>query len=228
MSDSLAIKGVGDALLISVPAGDDSADGLESLLEAIDEKVEFFRGAHLAVDFADRAVGASELGQLRDALSERLISLQTVLSTSDITLKAAGDLGLETELRREQNEWVEEQPLVTELDGEQAAFVQRTMRSGNSIQHPGHVVVLGDVNPGAEIIAGGNVIVWGHLRGVVHAGAAGDESAVVCALDLAPAQLRIAGQIALSPERKGDPKPEIARIRDGQLVAEPWALSRTA
>jgi septum site-determining protein MinC len=62
---------------------------------------------------------------------------------------------------------------------------------------------------------------------VVHAGAAGDESAVVCALDLAPAQLRIAGQIALSPERKGDPKPEVARIRDGQLVAEPWALSRT-
>jgi septum site-determining protein MinC len=226
MSDSLAIKGVGDALLISVPA-DDEADTLETLLERIDERADFFRGAHLAVDFADRELHASDLGRLRDALSERLISLQTVLSTSDVTLKAAGDLGLETSLRRENQVEVEDQPLVTELAGEQAAFVQRTMRSGNSIQHPGHVVVLGDVNPGAEIIAGGNVIVWGHLRGVVHAGAAGDESAVVCALDLAPAQLRIAGQIALSPERKGDAKPEIARIRDGQLVAEPWALSRT-
>ncbi|MGA9192660.1 MAG: septum site-determining protein MinC [Anaerolineales bacterium] len=226
MSDSLAIKGVGDALLISVPE-EDGPDALETLMQRIDERVEFFRGAHLAIDFAARDLHASDLGHLRDALSERLISLQTVLSTSDATLKAASDLGLETTLRREKSVDIEDQPLVTELDGEQAAFVQRTMRSGNSIQHPGHVVVLGDVNPGAEITAGGNVIVWGRLRGVVHAGAAGDESAVVCALDLAPAQLRIAGQIALSPERKGDPKPEVARIRDGQLVAEPWALSRT-
>jgi septum site-determining protein MinC len=226
MSDSLAIKGVGDALLISVPE-EDGPDTLDTLLQKIDDRVEFFRGAHLAIDFAGRDLHASDLGHLRDALSERLISLQTVLSTSDVTLTAAGDLGLETTLRREISVEIEDQPLVTELDGEQAAFVQRTMRSGNSIQHPGHVVVLGDVNPGAEITAGGNVIVWGRLRGVVHAGAAGDESAVVCALDLAPAQLRIAGQIALSPERKGDPKPEVARIRDGQLVAEPWALSRT-
>jgi septum site-determining protein MinC len=217
MSDSLAIKGVGDALLISVPAADEP-DALDALLEMIDERVEFFRGAHLAVDFADRELHASELGGLRDALSERLISLQAVLSTSDVTLNAAADLGLDTTLRREVPVEIEDQPLVTELDGEQAAFIHRTMRSGTSIQHPGHVVVLGDVNPGAEIIAGGNVIVWGHLRGVVHAGAAGDEDAVVCALDLAPAQLRIAGQIA--------PKPEVARIRDGQLVAEPWALSR--
>lgn len=226
MSDSLAIKGVGDALLISVPE-ESGPDPLDILLEQIDERVEFFRGAHLAIDFAGRDLHASDLGHLRDALSERLISLQTVLSTSDATLKAAGNLGLETTLRRETSVEIEDPPLVTELDGEQAAFVQRTMRSGNSIQHPGHVVVLGDVNPGAEITAGGNVIVWGRLRGVVHAGAAGDETAVVCALDLAPAQLRIAGQIALSPERKGDPKPEVARIRDGQLVAEPWALSRT-
>jgi septum site-determining protein MinC len=226
MSDRLAIKGVGDALLISVPA-EDALETLDTLLEKIDEQADFLSGAHLAIDFTDREIRAAELGHFRDALSERQISLKAVLSTSDATLKAARDLGLDTELRHERRAELDDQPLVTELDGEQAAFIQRTMRSGNSIQHPGHVVVLGDVNPGAEIIAGGNVIVWGRLRGVVHAGAAGDETAVVCALDLAPAQLRIAGQIALSPERKGDPRPEVARIREGQLVAEPWAVSRT-
>jgi len=89
-----------------------------------------------------------------------------------------------------------------------------------------HVVVIGDVNPGAEITAGGNVIVWGRLRGVVHAGAGGDEEAVVCALDLAPTQLRIAGHIAVSPERRKDPGPEIARIREGQLIADTWKDSR--
>jgi septum site-determining protein MinC len=84
------------------------------------------------------------------------------------------------------------------------------------------VVVVGDVNPGAEIIAGGSVVVWGRLRGVVHAGAGGNEQAVVCALDLQPTQLRIAAHIAVPPKRKGKPQPELARIRDGQVEAEAW------
>jgi septum site-determining protein MinC len=84
------------------------------------------------------------------------------------------------------------------------------------------VVILGDVNPGAEIIAGGNVVVWGRMRGVVHAGAAGDESAVVCALDLAPTQLRIASHIGVSPDRSGPPRPEMAHVREGRLIAEGW------
>ncbi len=100
--------------------------------------------------------------------------------------------------------------------------MERTLRSGFSLRHPGHVIVIGDVNPGAEIIAGGNVVVWGHLRGMVHAGAEGDESAVVCSLDLSPTQLRIAGKIALTPQRRGKPQPEMARLEDGQVVAEPW------
>ena len=96
------------------------------------------------------------------------------------------------------------------------------MRSGAKVTHEGSVVVLGDVNPGAEVVAGGSVIVWGRLRGVVHAGAGGDEKAVVCALELAPTQLRIAGEIAVSPKKQGKNQPEVARLKEGQLVAEPW------
>ncbi|MBU4224603.1 MAG: septum site-determining protein MinC, partial [Chloroflexi bacterium] len=81
---------------------------------------------------------------------------------------------------------------------------------------------MGDVNPGAEIVASGSILVWGRLRGVVHAGAQGDVNAVVCALELTPTQLRIAGEIAVSPKRKGKVQPEIARLKDGILVAEPW------
>jgi septum site-determining protein MinC len=93
------------------------------------------------------------------------------------------------------------------------------------VRYSGAVLVLGDVNPGAEIVAGGDVIVWGKLRGVVHAGAMGDEHAVVCALELAPTQLRIAGRIAIAPDdrrRRRQITPEIARIRDGHIVAEGW------
>jgi septum site-determining protein MinC len=84
-------------------------------------------------------------------------------------------------------------------------------------------VVIGDVNPGAEVVAGGDIVVWGRARGLVHAGALGDEGAVVCALDLAPMQLRIAGAIARSPEeRRREPVPETAALREGQIVAAPW------
>jgi len=83
-------------------------------------------------------------------------------------------------------------------------------------------VVVGDVNPGAEIIAGGNIIIWGKLQGLVHAGAQGDESAIVCALDLRPMQLRIAEQVAITPQRKWKPQPEMAKLVDGKVIAEAW------
>jgi septum site-determining protein MinC len=110
--------------------------------------------------------------------------------------------------------------------GEKAVLVRRTLRSGYSLQFAGHVVVIGDVNPGAEVIASGDVLVWGRLRGMVHAGAEGNEDAIVCALDLIPTQLRIAGQIAITPQRRGKPQPEMARLKDGQVVAEAWNPKR--
>jgi septum site-determining protein MinC len=106
-----------------------------------------------------------------------------------------------------------------------ALFLQETLRSGRSVYYPGHIVLMGDVNPGGQIIAGGHVIVWGRLRGMVHAGAHGDESAMICALELSPTQLRIAGQIAVPPDDgRRQPNPEQATIRDGQIVAEAWPV----
>ncbi len=81
---------------------------------------------------------------------------------------------------------------------------------------------FGDVNPGAQLIATGDVIVWGKMLGLVHAGAQGNEDAVVCALDLSPTQLRIAGVIAVAPRRRGKPQPEMAILKNGQVIAEVW------
>jgi septum site-determining protein MinC len=105
--------------------------------------------------------------------------------------------------------------------------VRRTLRSGQAINHPGHVVLIGDVNPGAEIVAGGDVIVWGKLRGTVHAGASGTDDAVVCALQLAPSQIRIGGLVARPPEWEqpsahGQTVAEIASVQGGQIVVERW------
>lgn len=106
----------------------------------------------------------------------------------------------------------------------EAALVSRTLRSGQYVRYAGTVVVMGDVNPGAVIIADGNIIVWGRLRGVVHAGAGGDEQAVVGALQLEPAQLRIGWLVARGQDIGQVPTmhAELARAREGQIVVEPW------
>jgi septum site-determining protein MinC len=223
MASSLPIKGVRDGLLVHLPEGQwEQVRPL--LLRTIDERADFFRGARLALQLEARSLGASDLARLRDELAEREVSLWAVLSTEQATRSAAADLGLAVALDRRGSAEAEaeDDSIESVVDGGEALLVARTLRSGHRIRHPGHVVVIGDVNPGAEIIAGGHVIVWGRLRGTVHAGAAGDAGASVFALDLAPTQLRIAGQIAVSPDRRGKPRPEMARIRDGKLVAEAW------
>ncbi len=109
-------------------------------------------------------------------------------------------------------------------DEENTVLIKRTLRSGQRMNYQGNVVVLGDVNPGAEIIAGGNVLVLGQLRGMVQAGACGNENAVIMAFRLKPMQLRIAGHITRSPDddEADQDFPEIASIQNGVITIEPF------
>ena len=192
-------------------------------MHALDERGDFFKGAKIALQLEDRVLGADELGALRQELADREITLWALLATSESTRSAAADLGLEIEVAPARGRDADDDvPFETELLGDEAILLERTLRSGQRLHNPGHVIVVGDVNPGAEIVAGGHILVWGRLRGTVHAGAAGNEDATVCALDLMPTQLRIAGHIAVSPQRRGRTRPEVVRVRQGQLVAEPW------
>ncbi|HAU32357.1 MAG TPA: septum site-determining protein MinC [Desulfotomaculum sp.] len=101
-------------------------------------------------------------------------------------------------------------------------LVRRTLRSGQKVNFSGNVVILGDVNPGAEVKAFGHVIVFGSLRGMVHAGADGNEQAVVIAFRLQPTQLRIANHITRPPEdgSAAPDQPEIARIKDNVVTID--------
>ncbi len=219
-NDLIKVKGVREGLLITLGAGE-WPSVRAALLEHLSQREKFFQGARVALDVGPRAIRAADLGKLRDQLADRGITLWAVLSTSAKTQANARALGLATRLSRPRPERVV-RPRQPQWGGEEALLVPRTLRSGMRIEFPGHVVVLGHVHPGAEIVAGGSVIVWGRLHGVVHAGAQGDEQAVVCALDLAPTQLRIAHQVATAPPRQGRAHPEIARLQDGQVIAEPW------
>ena len=181
----------------------------------------FMANTRLVLDVGTLDLRVAELSKLRDQLSERGVSLWAVLSESAQTERTAQNLGLATRLSKPH---LSEVPAVSAqvLPEGAAKWVKGPLRSGGKVAYDGNVVVLGDVNSGAEIVAGGSIIVWGRLRGVVHAGAQGDESAVVCALELAPTQLRIAGEIAVSPKKQGKTQPEVARLLEGHLVAQPW------
>ena len=218
MPVSVNVKGIHEGLLITLAEGN-WEDAFPSLLQHLDSQPDFFFGAKAILQLGTYELHAADLAQLRSALADRGMGLQTVISDSPTTNRAAQDLGIETSLPKRE---VRETAFSTELQGSEAIFLRQTLRSGNSIRFPGHVIVLGDVNPGAEIVAGGSVIVWGHLRGTVHAGALGARNTIVCAMDLSPMQLRIAGYAATSPSRRGKPQPEMAFLREGQLVAEPW------
>jgi septum site-determining protein MinC len=223
MDDPIAIKGIREGLLVTIrPDGTDWAETTARLASRIDEKRAFFKGARLALDVGDRPVRQHELDNLRAILTRREITLWAVVSTSVTTQGAARHLGLETALVTGQ-EQLETPSLNSEERGEPGIVIPKTLRGGLKVRAGSHVIVFGDVNPGAEIVAAGNIIVWGKLRGIVHAGANGDESAVVCALDLAPTQLRIAGYITVSPnDKRRKPLPEMASVQQGRIVAEAW------
>lgn len=102
-------------------------------------------------------------------------------------------------------------------------FYRKTLRSGQVIRYPGNIVIIGDVNPGSEIYAGGNVIVLGNLMGNVHAGDSGNIKAIISAFRLQPRILQIANVMTRAPEEDEKPYyPEVARIKDGTIIVEPY------
>ena len=113
----------------------------------------------------------------------------------------------------------------------QTVIVGRTVRSGGRVESTGSVVVLGDVNAGAEVVAADDVIVVGRLRGLAHAGAAGNEKAIVWARKIEASQLRIAGSLAQAASNASSPHdvddaPEVALVDEaGRIVVRRWSSS---
>ena len=110
-------------------------------------------------------------------------------------------------------------------------ILRGNLRSGRFETHEGHLVIVGDVHTGAELRVKGDVVVWGELRGLVHAGYKGSREAEVRALKLDAVQIRIADIMARRPDRhsqlptaqepwhapEGSYFPEIARVVDGEI-----------
>lgn len=241
-SEIVTIKGSASGLLVRLR--DDNSVDFEELLAAFTGRLrsgeKFFRGARTSLDLGRRELATNELETLQQLLAKYDVQLEQLVSGSQATRSAAKQLGLSFKLPNSHNT---RPPAPEQAEGERAAsglpfdsaealFMRRTLRSGQAIRHHADVCLLGDVNPGAEIIAGGSIVVWGSLRGAVHAGAirntdkneAEPNPAVVCALQLNPMQLGIGDLMTHAPENGPVTPfgPEIAYIANGQIIVEPW------
>ena len=117
--------------------------------------------------------------------------------------------------------------------GKHGQFYRGILRSGQKIEVDGSFVILGDVNPGAQIIAGGNVVILGSLKGTVYAGFPADRNAIVAALNMEPMQIQIGDFIARSADadpkrgrkpvkkkKQSDLEPRMAFVDDGNICIE--------
>jgi septum site-determining protein MinC len=215
MDTPVSIKGGKDGLRLVL----DEAVPWNAVLDELDERfsrgAEFFHGAEITVDTGERALADGELADLVALMGEHGLHPATLATSSREGRSAGRAAGITT---RAPQRTTAAQP---QNDPELGTLIHRTLRSGQVLRYPGHVTLVGDVNPGAEVTAGGSIVVWGRLRGTAHAGAMGDTSAVICALEFAPTLLRIADAMARPPESR-PMGPEVARITDKGIEVEPW------
>lgn len=174
----------------------------------------------------DRLLDVRQLQAIADTLLEYQLQLKRVYTSRRQTAVAAVTIGLSVEQQSPIAHL--NPPTETGQSLEDPLYVQTTLRSGMELRHPGTVVVLGDVNPGSTIIADGDIIVWGNLRGVVHAGASGNTRSLIMALRMEPTQIRIAQQMARPPETPPlEYHPEVAYVSaEGIRIARALDFSK--
>jgi len=174
----------------------------EQLEKKVQEAGKFFDNVKTSLAFKGRTFSDEE--------EQQLLHIITDHTTMEITF-----------LKTENNELSQ---LTNLMEKEMAPhnltkFHKGSLRNGQRIDFDGSVVVIGDVNPGAEIKATGNIIILGQLKGMAHAGCQGMTDAFVSAVYMAPVQLRIGDIITRFPDenKRGPKSPEYAFVQEGQI-----------
>jgi septum site-determining protein MinC len=198
----ITVKGMTvPALLVKL----DETLSVEENISQIKDKLtnDFFKGSLAVIDYESTKISEENMKKIEEAIrstNTRFLGYKPSLKLDKPSKAAAPD----------------QKPDVKTLK-----LINKNMRSGQNVEHEGDVLVIGDVNPGSYITASGNIVVMGTLRGIVHAGAGGDDSAIVIALKLRPQQLRIARWITRSPDESDDPEyPEKAYVKNNQIFIE--------
>ncbi|NLZ48520.1 MAG: septum site-determining protein MinC [Clostridiales bacterium] len=203
MEDRILIKGNREGLVtvIDMDKFRNFDDMLEALVEKLSRGRRFYKGSTLKITTELKRINERDAVRLRNVLLRDFDIKECIFE-----------------------EYEEPKPKTfTGIYEGRTKFVRKTIRSGQRIEYPGNLVIIGDVNPGSEIQAAGNVIVLGNLKGYVRAGMGGDSRAFVAAFSLQPEILQIGTLVTRAPEDNEKPQfPEVAKIKDGSIIVEPY------
>mgnify|MGYP002639007758 CR=1 FL=1 len=198
----------------------------------------FFKDAKMAVSYEGRKLSLQEAEAVAEA----------IMANSSIQVTGIAELGSgQEEPRRRQTHEAgqsrerqaerrmaaaQEEVYVPEGTGD---FYKGNLRSGQVLESAANITLIGDVNPGAKIISQGSIVILGSLKGNAFAGASGDNSCFIFALDMRPIQLQIGEYIAKSPDREKETRrffkreketaegyaSHVAVVRNGNICIEP-------
>lgn len=208
MSNSVIIKGNKHGIVVVLDENTDFEVLKNELADKFQSAAKFFDKANMAISFEGRKLSPSEERELLTIISQN----------SDLNIVCVIDTD---EMREKYFKKVVEEKL-EELSSHTGQFYKGTLRSGQMLESESSIIILGDVNPGAKVIAKGNVIILGSLKGNIYAGAGGNEDAFVVALEMSPIQIRIGEIIARSSDEGGQKKAMsseamIAYVDDGRI-----------
>jgi septum site-determining protein MinC len=208
----VVFKGTRNGLQIYIAHGSDMPEIMEAAAGKLQSGKPFFEGATVNLTFFGREFLVEEQTRLLELFARYMKPGSVEFRTQPVSVE-----------RKDLPER-DHYDSFDDIEEGMTRFVRGTVRSGQRVSYEGNVVIIGDVNPGGEVIAGGNILVLGNLRGIAHAGATGNQDAVVASYCLQPTQLRIAGYITRAPEGETakPPYPEVAYIRQEQLFIEPY------
>lgn len=206
------------------------------------------QGKNVKINFGDLSLTQNMISSLQSVLKGFGMNIKMIFSSSVETKIAAVEVGLtvsgeklevkqqstlDTSAKEEQKD---EDKLVNamnkvlsgsyEIVKEETLFIKQTLRSGQKLEHNGNIVIIGDCKAGSEIIATGDITIWGILGGIAHAGSKGDYNAKIRAFRINAIQLRIADLLARKPDaiemekidKHNQFTPEEAKITNGEIV----------
>jgi septum site-determining protein MinC len=224
---SVAFKGVGHNVHVLLDANAPFPEIDRELREHLERAGEFFAGATVTLVVGSRQLRDEQLQDLRQTLTAHGLTIAEVRGTLPEGARPLPSLPYVPSAPppTSSRESVSPRKPPTrdrEVPRNNALLLKGTLRSGQRVYAEHNLVVFGDVNPGAELIAGGDILVMGTLRGVAHAGVPDNSEAIIAALSLKPTQLRIGHFISRSPEfqDKHDSGPELAKVDGQQIVID--------
>ncbi len=185
-------------------------------------KLKTLKSNILEIDAKNIDLSCKEILEIIEIANQYDCKIICFCSSSPKTIVSCQSLGYNSQFIIESSSQNTSEINKKNLTFSKTLFHQGTVRSGEYIESPGDLLILGDVNPGAKVSAEGNIIIWGRLLGIAHAGSKGNSEAKISALQLSPVQLRIAKKVARGPKEKPQlGLAEQARIDSEEIIISP-------